>query len=48
MRIRVRMCGNGGGNEENKGDNLCIVVELMNFNCGKGQETRNCMFLVKV
>ena len=43
MRIRVRMWGTGGGTE-----NLCIVVELMKYNCGEGQETRNCVFLVIV
>ena len=48
MRIRVRMWGNGGGNEKKKGENLCIVVELMEYNCGEGQETRNCVFLVIV
>ena len=25
-----------GGNEENQGDNLRIVVEMMNKNCGEG------------
>ena len=40
--------GNQGGNEKKKGENLCIVVELMKYNCGEGQETRNCVFLVIV
>ena len=43
--IRVGMQGTGGRNEGNKGDNLCIGVELMNYNCGEGQETKNCVFL---
>ena len=46
--IRVGKRGTGGGNEGNKGENLCIEVELMNYSCGKGQETRNCVFLVIV
>ena len=45
MEIRVGMRGTGGGNEGNIGDNLCIGVKLMNYNCGEGQETRNCVFL---
>ena len=32
MGIRVEMRGTGGGNEGNKGDILCIGVELMNYN----------------
>ena len=44
--IRVEMRGTGGGNEGNKGEILCTGVELMNYNCGEGQETTNCMFLV--
>ena len=43
--IRVGMQGTGGGNEGNISDNLCIGVKLMNYNCGEGQETRNCVFL---
>ena len=43
--IRVGMQGTGGRNEGNKGDNLCIGVELMNYNCGEGQETKNYVFL---
>ena len=46
--IRVGMRGTGGGNEANKSENLCIGVELMNYNCRGGQEIRNCVFLVKV
>ena len=46
--IRVRMRDTGFGNERNKGENLRIGVELMNYNCGEGQETRNCVFLVTV
>ena len=38
----------GYGNERNKGENLRIGVELMNYNCGEGQETRICVFLVTV
>ena len=34
---------NQGGNEGNKGENHRIGVELMNYNCGDGQETRNCV-----
>ena len=37
-----------GGNEGNKGENLRIGVELINYNCGKEQQTRNCVFLVIV
>ena len=48
LGIRVGLWGTGGGNEENKGENLCIGVELTNYNCGEGQETRNCVFLVIV
>ena len=48
LGIRVGMWGTGGGNEENKGENLCIGVELTNYNCGEGQEIRNCVFLVIV
>ena len=48
LGVRVGMWGTGGGNEENKGENLCIGVELTNYNCGEGQETRNCVFLVIV
>ena len=36
----------GGGNEGNKSENLRIEVELMNYNCGEGQETRNCVFRI--
>ena len=36
----MRMWGNGGGNEKKKGENLCIVVELMKYNCGEGQKSR--------
>ena len=39
---------NRGENEGNRSENLRIVVELMNYNCGEGQETRNCVFLVIV
>ena len=46
--IRVGMRGSRGGNEGNKGENHCIGVELMNYNCGEGQETRNLVFLVTV
>ena len=53
MGIRVRMMGiregmrrTGGENARNKGENLCIRVELRNYNCEEGQETRNCVFLV--
>ena len=46
--IRVGKRGTGRGNEGNKGENLCIEVELMNYSCGEGQETRNCVFLVIV
>ena len=46
--IRVGKWETGGGNEGNKGENLCIEVELMNYSCGEGQETRNCVFLVIV
>ena len=31
-------------NEGNKGENLRIGVELINYNRGEGQETRNCTF----
>ena len=34
--IRVGMWGIGGGNEGNKGENLVIRVELMNYYCGEG------------
>ena len=40
--------GNQGRNAGNQGENLLRGVELMNYNCGEGQETRNCMFLVIV
>ena len=30
--------GNQGGNVGNKGGNLRIELELMNYNCGEGQE----------
>ena len=33
--IRGGMRGTGGGN---KGDNLRVGVELMNYNCGEGQK----------
>ena len=46
--IRVGMGATGGGNEGNKGENLPIGVELMHYNRGKGQGTRNCVFLVIV
>ena len=46
--ISVGMWGTGGGNEGNKRENLSIGVELMNYNCGEGQETRNGVFLVIV
>ena len=46
--IKVRMWDTGYGNERNKGENLRIGVELMNYNCGEGQETRICVFLVTV
>ena len=55
MGIRMGMWGIGVGmrrsvvrNEGNKSENLCIGVELMNYNSGEGQETRNCVFLVIV
>ena len=35
--------GNQSGNKGNKGENLGVGVELMNYNCGKGQEARNCV-----
>ena len=38
MGISVGMWGTGGGNEGNKGENLRIGVELMNY---KWRETRN-------
>ena len=40
------MGGGEGGNEGNKSENLRIEVELMNYNCGEGQETRNCVFRI--
>ena len=36
--IRVEIQGTEGGNEENKGENLHIGVELLNYNCGEGQK----------
>ena len=39
LGIRVGMWGTGGGNEENKGENLCIGVELTNYKLWRG--TRN-------
>ena len=48
LGIRVGMWETGGGNEDNKGENLCIGVELTNYTCGEGQETKNCVFLVIV
>ena len=39
---------NHGGNEGNNGDNHQIGVELMNYNCGEGQETRNCVSFYSV
>ena len=46
MGIRERMRRTGGENARNKGENLCIRVELRYYNCGEGQETRNCGFLL--
>ena len=43
--IRVGMQGTGSRNEGNKGENLCIGMELMSYNCGEKQETKNCVFL---
>ena len=38
----------GGGNEGNKRENLRTEVQLMNYNCGEGQETKNCVFRIIV
>ena len=38
----------GGENEGNESENLRIRVELRNYNCEDGQETRNCVFLLIV
>ena len=35
-RIMVGMWETGGGNEGNKGENLVIRMELMNYYCGEG------------
>ena len=44
----ARNVGNQGGNAGNRGENHCIGVELMNYNYGEGQETRNLVILVTV
>ena len=46
--IRVGMQRTWGGNEGNKSENLRIGVQLINYNCRKEQQTRNCVFLVIV
>ena len=33
--IRVRVCEIGGVNEENRGENLLVVEEMMNKKCGE-------------
>ena len=49
MGTRVGMQENGGGgNEGNKRENLRTEVQLMNYNCGEGQETKNCVFRIIV
>ena len=48
MEIGRGLQGTGGGKEATKSENLCIGVELMNYNSREGQEIRNCVFLVKV
>ena len=37
MGISVGMRRTGSKNEENKGENLCIVLELTNYNCRERQ-----------
>ena len=37
--------GNQGGNERNQRENLRIRVELMNYNCGEGENERKCVHL---